>query len=78
MNKTNKGFGVITLFLLVGILTAMYFVKNENGVSYLEDTYKKVKYYTVDRGVDALDKAKDAKNLMQAEQDKLKKVMEEN
>jgi hypothetical protein len=77
MNRTNKGFGVVTLFLLVGILTAMYFVKNENGVSYLEDAYKKLKYYTVDRGVDALEKAKDAKALMQAEQDNLKKLLEE-
>lgn len=65
----------LVLVLLVAAMV-LHFIKDENGVSYLETGYKMVKYYVVDRNTDALDKAKDVQEKMQKRQDALQQVLD--
>lgn len=77
-NKSKQeGFAAV-FFLIIAALGIMYVVKDKDGVNYLESTYKKVKYYTVDRGTEALQKAKEAKDMMQQHEDDLNKALEDN
>lgn len=78
MKKTKQsGFGILSIIVIVAALGVMYVMKNKDGVSYLESTYNKVKYYVVDRNVEAIDKAKEARDMMQAGQDRIKNILEE-
>lgn len=77
MNNSQKGFGKLTLIMLIAIIAIMYFMKNDRGVSYLEDIYNKVRYYIVDRNTNAIQKARETKTMMQADQNRLKQTLEE-
>ncbi len=71
MKKAHNQRGSILIKLLVlGVIAGgMAVVKDDQGVSYLEKTYKAVKYYTVDRNEDAINQAKDVQGVMQKQQD---------
>lgn len=62
---------MVAVMGIIGVVVSEYFVKDHNGVSYLEDGYKTAKYYLVDRNQAALEGAKGAKVLIQADQDRL-------
>lgn len=77
MKKTyNKGFMAMLVLIIVAV-GAAYFVKDEKGVSYAERGYKLARYYLVDRGEEAIEKAKGAQKLMQGHQDELGKMLQE-
>ncbi len=75
MKKNNSGF-VTTIVVVLIALGVAYFVKDETGVSYLEKGYNIARYYVVDRNQEAVQKAKEVKDLMQNNQDTLQKEID--
>ena len=70
MKTHNQRGNILIKLLVLGVIAGgMAIVKDEQGVSYLEKTYKAVKYYTVDRNEDAINQAKDVQGVMQKQQD---------
>jgi uncharacterized membrane protein required for colicin V production len=64
------GVAILTIAALAGVL---YVVKDEKGVSYLESTYKEVRYLIKGRSEEAIEKAKEAKQIMQKRQNEIQK-----
>jgi hypothetical protein len=75
MKKNNSGF-VTTLVVIILALGVAYFIKDENGVSYLEKGYNAFRYYVVDRNQEAVDKAKEVRDLMQNNQSDIQKEID--
>jgi len=74
MQKNYKGgFGLVAIFLILGVLAALYFYKDENGQSYLN---KIIKAYP-QKLEEAKSKAEDAKKLMESRDSKLQNEMKE-
>ena len=61
---------ILTIAALAGVL---YVVKDEKGVNYLESTYKEVRYLIKGRSEEAIEKAKEAKQIMQKRQNEIQK-----
>lgn len=69
MKHNQQGSIVIKLVVLGLIAGGMAVVKDDQGVSYLEKSYKAVKYYTIDRNEAAIKDAKAVQGTMQRQQD---------
>lgn len=69
MNTTSQsGFGLVGLIIIIGLCASSFYIYDETGVSYGQKAVDAVKYYTIDRNTDAMEKAKDAQNTMQQRQ----------
>ncbi len=77
MKHNQQGSIVIKLVVLGLVAGGMAVVKDEQGVSYLEKSYKAVKYYVVDRNEDAIKDAKAVQGVMQKQQDALQEALDE-
>ncbi len=75
--KNNQGFGQILIVILIAIV-AMYFIKDDAGVRYTDKVINSIKYYTVDRNKDALNKAEGAKSILEKRSADLQKMIDEN
>ncbi len=74
MRKSYKGgFGLVAVFLVLGVLAGLYFYKDENGESYLK---KIVKLYP-EKLEEAKSKAEDAKKVMEARDKRLQEQINE-
>lgn len=72
----NKGFiGFIFLLFIAG--AAAYLIKDSQGMTYADRGMALVKYYFVDRGEEAISKARGAQKAMQEHQDKVQKMITE-
>lgn len=69
----TSGFVGVTILMIAALAGVMYVVKDEKGVSYLESTYKEVHYLIKGRSEEAIEKAKDAKQIMQKRQNEIQK-----
>lgn len=75
MKKTHKK-GFIGMLVLIAIAVgAMYFVKDEKGVSYGKKGYDLIHYYMVDRGAEAMEKAESAKDIIQSHQNEIDNML---
>ena len=72
---TQAGFGQVLIVLILAGVVAAYFVKDESGVSYLDKGVHMIRYYTIDRNVDAVQKATQVKATAQAQQDRLQEEL---
>lgn len=70
-HKSQSGFGMVRIVLLIGVLAVAYFMKDEHGVNYLQRGYEAGRYYTIDRNLNAIKAAEDVKATAQLQQDKL-------
>lgn len=77
MKHNQQGSIVIKLVVLGLVAGGMAVVKDEQGVSYLEKSYKAVKYYVVDRNEDAIKDAKAVQGVMQQQQDMIQEALDE-
>ncbi len=77
MKHNQQGSIVIKLVVLGLVAGGMAVVKDEQGVSYLEKSYKAVKYYVVDRNEEAIKDAKAVQGVMQKQQDALQEALDE-
>ncbi len=71
--SATSGFIGVTLLTIAALAGVLYVVKDEKGVSYLETTYKEVHYLIKGRADEAIEKAKEAKQIMQKRQDEIQK-----
>jgi bacillopeptidase F (M6 metalloprotease family) len=77
MKHKQQGSIIFKLLMLGLIAGGLAYYKDANGESYLQKGINTVKYYTVDRNAAAVDSAKGAKELMQAQQDKINNALNE-
>lgn len=68
MNTQQRGVSLIGIIFVFGLLGVSFVIKDESGVSYGEQAVAAVKYYTIDRNEDAMNKAQEAKDIMQGRQ----------
>ncbi len=71
MHTQQRGVSLIGIIFVFGLLGVSFVIKDESGVSYGEQAVAAVKYYTVDRNEDAMNKAQEAKEMMQKQQIKI-------
>ncbi|MFM2415094.1 MAG: hypothetical protein RI911_787 [Candidatus Parcubacteria bacterium] len=77
MKHSQKGSIVIKLLVLGALAGGLSYVKDEQGVSYLQKIIGPIKYYLVDRNEDALQQAKEVQGVMQEKQDEIQKMLDE-
>lgn len=71
--NARSGFIGVTILTIAALAGVLYVVKDEKGVSYLETTYKQVHYLVKGRSEEAIEKAKEAKQIMQKRQNEIQK-----
>lgn len=71
--SARSGFVGVTILTIAALAGVLYVVKDEKGVSYLETTYKEVHYLVKGRADEAIEKAKEAKQIMQKRQNEIQK-----
>lgn len=71
--SATSGFIGVTILTIAALAGVLYVVKDEKGVSYLETTYKEVRYLIKGRSEEAIEKAKEAKQIMQKRQNEIQK-----
>jgi 3-hydroxyacyl-CoA dehydrogenase len=72
-SSTRSGFVGVAILTIAALAGVLYVVKDEKGVSYLESTYKEVRYLIKGRSEEAIEKAKEAKQIMQKRQNEIQK-----
>jgi hypothetical protein len=75
MKTSQSGFGKFTIIVLAALLGGAYFIKDNQGVSYLQRGIDMARYYTVTRNTDAIKAANDVKAVAQKQQDALQEEL---
>ncbi len=77
MTSAPRGFSTISIIVLIAALGAAYYVKDEQGVSYLERGYQMAHVYAMGGNQDAVGQANTLKAKMQAHEDATQAAIDE-
>jgi Tfp pilus assembly protein PilE len=76
--KNNQGFLLVSLLVVVAVVGGLYFMKDKNGTNYLTVLKTTVQGYIDNKQLNPIERARNAKALMDKNQQDLEKQVEEN